>query len=195
MTLKFAFVVGALVLALLSCFICCSRKDWAWLVGGLAFTVGADFFLVLYDWHLPGIAVFCFAHVCYISRALDFKGRGAWKLFLTVGLAVLIASYLGVVWVAVLYAGLFITNIMVNVLWLKKGKTCLPKHNRALVLTGLVLFSLCDVNVLLFNLPQHTSIEMPFWLLQYTFYLIWIFYLPAQAILAISAVSFKKLVL
>jgi len=218
MTLKFAFVVGALVVALMSYFICNSRRDWAWLVGGLAFTVGADFFLVLYDWHLPGVAIFCFAHVCYISRALDFKGnekekgnkkrRGAWKLFLAVGLAVLITSYLGVIWVAGLYAGLFIANLTINFMVCKrrgfgdsapiapiapiKRKTCLPKCNRALILTGLVLFSLCDVNVLLFNLPQHTNIYMSAWLIQTVFYLIWVFYLPAQAILAISAVSFRE---
>ena len=217
MTLKFAFIVGALTVAVLSYVICYSRRDWAWLVGGLAFTVGADFFLVLHDWHLPGVAVFCFAHVCYISRALELDVKSAWKLFLAVSLAVLITAYLGVIWVAVLYAGLFITNIMVNTLWFKKAatllsegsvaglcpaerrgfggrapienkKTCLPKRNRALVLTGLLLFSLCDVNVLLFNLPNYINVEIPSW----TFYLIWFFYIPAQVLLAISAVSFKR---
>ncbi|MCL2388486.1 MAG: hypothetical protein FWC89_13205, partial [Defluviitaleaceae bacterium] len=68
-TLKFAFIVGCLVIALISFFRCHSKKDWGFLVGGLSFTILADYYLVLTQQHLYGIATFCFVQVCYMMRA------------------------------------------------------------------------------------------------------------------------------
>ena len=193
MPLKFVFVVGCFLLALTSYFFCVSKKNWFWLTLGLAFTVGADYFLVIKDWHLHGVAVFCFVHVCYILRVWDCKhGFGLFKqtrkgiLFLVFAVAVITFSVIfafangWLIILASIYAGLFITNIALNF--------CYCKINRPFVLTGLILFALCDINVALFNLPRQFDIGFTF---PWAFQLIWIFYLPSQLLLAVSAVRKK----
>jgi len=191
MTLKFAFIVGCLVFAVLSYFFCHSKRDWAWLVGGLCFTVWADYFLVLYNLHLPGVAVFCFAHVCYIGRSGRLRPFCMIGLFLTVGIIVSIGLIFESIFVlAGLYACLFIVNIFVHVLAFKKPH--LPRHNHVLMLVGLCLFALCDMNVLVFNLPNFIDISFAGLTSHLAFWLIWFFYLPAQGLLAVSGIKFAR---
>ena len=183
MPLKFAFIVGCLAIAGVSYFFCKSKKDWAWLCAGLLFTVGADYFLVLQNRHLPGVAVFCFAHVCYILRAMQPRSKVKATLAVAVLAAVILFTFINgsLLFLTGIYAGLFVTNIALNI------KFC--KINKPLVLTGLVLFMLCDINVALFNLPQHLNFPIFPWV----FTLIWVFYLPSQLLLSVSAVAFPKL--
>jgi len=184
--LKFAFVVICFLIALVTYKFCVSRRDWLWLVTGLGFTVGADYFLVLENNHLYGVAVFCFAHVCYINRARE---KASWILFAVTAVLVTVALFFAsVIALALVYAVLFCANIFVNFRFFKDEKTRLPKRNRTLILAGLILFALCDINVLLFNLPNY--INAPQWFAMF-FMLIWVFYLPSQAILAVTAYDFR----
>jgi len=214
---KFIFVAGCLGVAIVSGLRCVSRRDWLCLVGGLGFTVLADWFLVLRHEHLLGVAAFCFAHVCYIARVVqaDCKERSAYGTFplpsagiaeqflaiqkkredswrrlcwvaAFVGFLVLwcVAVFTGnVVFMAGIYAVLFVINIFVNI------KARRPKANYYLVLAGLVLFALCDLNVMLFNLPRYMGVARDF---SSVFTLIWVFYLPSQVLLAVSALRFGE---
>jgi len=185
MILKFIFIVACFVIAVTSYFFCQSKKDWAWLTAGLLFTVGADYFLVIQNHHLMGVAVFCFAHVCYILRGLNsekHKQKVALIVapFLIVAIVIVFAN--GAIFVlAGIYAALFLMNIAVNI------KFC--KINKPIVLTGLILFALCDMNVLLFNSPHQLDIPVIF---PFAFQLIWVFYLPSQLLLAVSGVRFRR---
>jgi len=131
----------------------------------------ADYFLVLQNSHLPGVAVFCFVHVCYILRV---QRDNIW-----LGLLIIVPVIVGFLfyngWLYALagfYAMLFITNITVNIKW--------RKQNKALVVTGLILFALCDINVAVYNFAPQFSL---------VFALIWVFYLPSQFLLAISGIK------
>jgi len=181
MTLKFVFIVICFAIACLSYFFCHSKKDWAWLTGGLFFTVGADYFLVLHDNHLPGVAVFCFVHVCYILRVFPTH-KYKFALLAVPILVFFVFANNALFVLAGIYATLFIFNIFINIRFCKK--------NRSIIITGLVLFALCDINVMLFNLPRHLDIPVIF---PWAFNLIWVFYLPSQLLLAVSAVKFNKL--
>ena len=182
MTGKFIFITVCLGVAVLSYFFTHSKKDWGFLVGGLASTALADYFLVLHDNHLPGVAVFCFAHIFYILRV--YKKPQAKYLAASVG-AIIFAFYTreALFSLGATYAILFIFSIVVNI-----KSTQLPRANKAIVLTGLILFALCDINVLLFNLPRQFGVGSFPW----AFTLIWVFYLPAQALLAISSIAWSK---
>jgi len=185
MSLKFAFIVVCFAIAMVSYFFCVKRRDWAWLTLGLLFTVGADYFLVIHDNHLPGVAVFCLAHVCYIFRALENTARGKAIALAAVPVLVVVVLFAFVngllLVLAGTYAALFLTNIAVNI------KFC--KINRPIVLTGLILFALCDINVALFNLPSQLGTGFVF---PWAFQLIWVFYLPSQLLLAVSAFNFSQ---
>jgi len=179
---------------------CKSKKDWFWLIIALGFTVVADFFLILHDWHLPGVAVFCFAHLAYIVRAIssatdynisnqDVKLSATprfhfWRYtVILIGLTAILASFfLEVIFVVSgLYAILFIGNICLSARYLG--------YNRRLTITGLLLFLACDICVLIYNLPGYFG--APQWLLG-VFPLIWVFYLPSQILIAISAINFTN---
>ena len=203
---KFVFVCLCLGVAVASFRWRHSLRDWAWLVGGLAATVAADFFLVLHDAHLPGVAVFCLAHICYmhrtgapwryhqrLARGLESPRAVSWKVAAHIVILLMIIGtlyMLGELMLLVgLYAALFATNLGMNIWWVLQDdhndKALPPKRNRALVLVGLVLFMLCDVHVLLFNLPYYMEVPTMPW----AFTLIWVFYLPSQALLAVSGAS------
>jgi len=236
--LKFAFIAGCFTIALLSYFFTWSKRDWGWLTLALGFTLAADFFLILHNLHLPGVAVFCFAHVAYIFRAITTRqeratphegmppcvksptcnngaSNGTIAHTATVAsssqhmqkscpatallsqlktlpgilicIVALVAIMLAFIWldaifvVTGIYATLFITNIYVNARYLLR--------NRALAITGLLLFAACDINVLLFNLPTYMNAPRA---LTNVFPLIWMFYLPAQMLLSISAIDYSR---
>jgi len=187
---KFIFIVVCFMVALGTYFFCKNKRDWFWLALALGFTVVADYFLVLHDWHLPGIAVFCFAHLAYISRAVRGGCQencplanwwiAVWVVALVVIAVVAFIWLDGIFVVTALYALLFITNIIISARYLK--------HNRKLTITGLLLFAACDICVLIFNLPVY--IGAPGWL-RGVFPLIWVFYLPSQVLLAVSAADYS----
>ncbi|MCL2372409.1 MAG: lysoplasmalogenase [Defluviitaleaceae bacterium] len=184
MTLKFIFILACLCTALASYPHRSTKRDWRWLIYGLSFTAAADYFLIIRDWHLPGVAIFIFAHACYIMRGLETQpGRKLNPAWLAAPFAaVLVGMFLhSLLFLAALYALLFLANIITWVLAAKKTRQ--PKH--IVMLTGLILFAACDINVLLFNLPGHLNISPPL----ITFHLIWVFYLPAQVLICISGLN------
>ena len=178
--IKFAFVGGCLAIAVISGVRCWNKKDWLLLVAALMSTVMADYFLVLQEEHLYGVAAFCFAHLCYIFRSVGFR---KWMFVALSGFAVVWGLVLfvfeSVIFLAGIYAILFAMNIYAN------AKTRRPKINYYLVMAGLVLFALCDINVFLYSLPLYTGLPNLF---PYAYLFIWIFYLPSQFLLAISSV-------
>ena len=186
--LLFIYIAACFGVALASYFICWSRRDWLWLTLGLAFTLGADYFLILHDQdrHLIGVTVFCFAHVAYILRALDGKKPRLYALLPFAGAGLAVAA-LALIWldgiyvVTALYGTLFIANICLSARHIQR--------NRVLVMAGLLLFAACDICVLLFNLPLYTGAPEG---LRMIFPLIWVFYLPSQTLLAVSAVDFSR---
>jgi len=180
--IKFAFVGGCLLVALISGFWCRDKKDWLCLVGGLVFTVLSDAYLVMEQEHLSGVAVFCFVHVFYIFRAVEISKKIFAAFFGFVALWSVLLVLKSVIIFAMLYAFLFAVNIFVNY------KTRRPKLNYFLVMAGLILFALCDINVFLFNLPQYLGVPDFF---PSAFALIWIFYLPSQIFLAVSAIRYR----
>jgi len=186
--IKFTFVALCFVVALVSFLRSYSRRDWFWLTAGMGFTVAADYFLVLHDRHLIGITIFCFAHICYILRAIDVRLQ-SWPalVFLMSGIFIVVLAR-SVYVIAAVYATLFAINIIVNGLHLRQKKARLPKHNRVLVLTGLILFMLCDICVLLYNLPTYYGASIQW---RQVLPLVWVFYLPSQVLLALSGVRFK----
>jgi hypothetical protein len=61
--------------------------------------------------------------------------------------------------------------------------------NNILSRLGMILFLLCDVNVLLWNMRTMAGVtEIPHW----TVTIIWMFYLPGQTMLALSAYNFDN---
>ena len=192
--IRFLFIVICFIIAIGSYFQRKHKWDWMCLVGGMAFTVGADYFLILQNQHLTGVLIFWFAHICYGIRAMIalLRHHPRYQLLFK-HLPIVISVFLGIAFIlfnlgqvfiaAGIYAFLFGVNLLINV------KARKQINNAPLILTGLTLFALCDVMVLLYNVPIYFRI-IP-WLMG-VFPLIWVFYLPAQLLLAVSAMDFRE---
>jgi hypothetical protein len=182
MTVKFAFVAFCFVLALGSFFVRRSRRDWLFLCAAMGFTVVSDYFLIINGREAWGVFIFCFAHAAYILRV-----GGAWRWVLPCAFfGALAFGYTGdtLLGLAVAYGLIFLLNLTFHVFYYRE-----KKPNRKIMLTGLLLFALCDVHVLLFNLSRYIYAPE---LTEYGYAMIWVFYAPAQLLLGVSAMDGRK---
>jgi hypothetical protein len=188
-TLAFSWVTLCFSVACLSGLRCAMRRDWAFLAAGMAFTLVADYFLILHDSQPIGLAVFCCTHIMYFLRAAHRRCRAIPFITIVCALPFMLAENFFVL--SALYAVLFMEEVIVNIYNLKHNISGAPFINRAITLAGVLLFALCDINVFFFNLPRF--LPAPVWLAEdVSFTLLWIFYIPAQFLLAISALSYGK---
>lgn len=167
----------------------------------MGFTIFSDYFLLFSENILPGILSFCAVQILYIYFILknadinnirqNFAGR------LIICFAAAIAAYLllicflketiaeaGYVLIAaiLLYAVLFTGNVLLSFRRLHLGR----------ITAGLVLFYLCDINVLLFNLPDFLDLPsgLCHFCLNIAAVLMWVFYLPGKILIFSSQTGY-----
>jgi len=151
------------------------------------FTLGADFFLLFTPLFAPGVFVFLGAHLCALLR---YKPRWA----LPVGVSAAAAFVLAALFASrVLKANAELSLILavcsayavlIICVTVSTFHSPQPRLNTLFSRLGMCLFLDCDVNVAIFNAlpaghPAHTA----------SIVLMWLFYLPAQTLLALSACS------
>ena len=184
--LKYTAIVACFVLAVLILEYSISHDDAKLLIGGLLFTLIADMFFLFTQAAAFGIVSFYFAHLCYIRR----YRRESFKRNLVTVLAVLLFCTVGflsglkfpyVFLLGTVYAVLIIT---VTGLAFLSG---LPKINKRLAGIGMILFLICDANVALSFFAPKTGM-----LYGIADALVWIFYIPSQALLSLSAADFER---
>ncbi len=160
---------------------------WALLGGGdrlvagaLAFTAGADTFLVaLTDHYVLGMALFCGAQWCYLLRVRRMSGRswpGGRLVLCLLSLAGLRALGL---WnpldvLSLVYFANFLCSALLSL-------SCKGRRER-IFSAGLLLYLCCDVCVALFQFPQLLPAAA------YAFVRVgmWLFYLPGQVLIVLS---------
>ena len=158
----------------------------------MGFTLVSDYFLVLIHNNLVGVFTFCFVHITYIFRVSNDRRQSLeWVLapFLAGGFFyfVLGASVPLIGILAVIYGTLFGVNIAEHIKYYRSAKAdALPMTNRRIMLAGLILFALCDIHVLMFNLPHYLP-QVPQAVGEWGRMWIWVFYAPSQLLLAVSA--------
>jgi TRAP-type C4-dicarboxylate transport system permease small subunit len=186
------------------------KRD-AWLqVGVFAFTLVADYLILFTPHFTAGVLVFCCAHIVAIDRYAGFEVVK--KMAFAIGgvavvliIALLIYSYVSYAPVSnfehsesldlALMADKYslpIAAVLYAILIFAVTAAAFTRRqahmNNILSRTGMVLFLLCDINVLLWNLRLQAGFtEIPEW----TITLVWLFYLPGQTALALSAYGFE----
>lgn len=171
------------------------------LAAAMCFTIISDFFLLLHPEHLiPGLFTFCAAQSIYLFAISGGDKKKtlitiALRLFLALTASVIIllsglirfdndTNMNAVLFLVLLYAISFMGNIIRQIII----RRCIFKH-QAMFLTGLLLFVLCDINVLIYNLNGFLNISSQayFTLRNISSVLMWGFYLPSQVIIVLSA--------
>lgn len=179
--LKYAGILLCLIVALLSAL----RGGDRWVAAALAFTAGADVFLLVLNRHYAvGVLLFLCVQTCYLV-CLRRAGTSA-ALWLRAGLPLLLGLGLYCLRMATplnLLSVLYFSQLLSNaaLAWTLHGRRW------RLFALGLTLFVGCDLCVGLFNsglvspaLYRAVSVGM------------WAFYLPSQVLIALSALPDKE---
>lgn len=159
----------------------------------LAFTLGADFFLVILNENYTlAMVIFSMAQLSYAARIYFESGdtlrkatlfvRGGVALFsILLPLIVLGDGADPLAVISVFYFGQLILSCVLAFVNSRRGGLILP--------IGLILFLACDIFVGLGNLGGYLPIEpgtVFWWMAHPPINMAWVFYLPSQALLGIS---------
>lgn len=174
--------------------LCLAFSVWAAVRGGdrltpiaLTLTAAADSLLLVADAHYAlGVLIFLGAQSAYLIRLRRASGRTFYALRLLLPLAAGIALYaLGEASPLNLLAGLYFSQLVCNtaIAW------TLPARPFRILAAGLTLFIGCDVCVGAFNAPALVGPGL--W--RAASFGMWLFYLPSQVLIALSALPEKEI--
>lgn len=176
---------GGILLCLAFAALCALRGGDRLVPAALALTVGADWFLLVRNDHYAlGVALFLGVQTVYYVRLRRNGAGSGWllrsALALGAGLAVCAAGMAGPL---NLLAALYFSQLLSNtaLAWTRKGRGF-----RTFAL-GLTLFVGCDACVGLFNALPPGSALYPAASIG-----MWLFYLPSQVLIALSALAEKE---
>lgn len=185
---KFAGICLCLVTALPGA----KTLDGKLVAAALAFTVCADWFLLVRDDHYPlGVVLFLVVQALYACRLRRLRGRPTPVLYLRLSLVLLWGAFSLIeptvfqLWCVLLY----FSNLCLNcaeafALGYGNGRNA-PGGNVPLVRRfawGLLLFLCCDLCVGLWNV----SLFLPAALSEFARVGMWLFYLPSQVLIVLS---------
>ena len=170
-----------------------SKRDIFLLRAGLLLTVIADLFLLVFQYFTLGVSVFSVVQIIYSIRYDAGSVYSILRNYLIIFLCI-IASYLIVNFyiikieflyaIALFYAFGLVINVVKAIKASKNG--LFPSPNKYMIVLGMILFLLCDINVGLFNtIAQQFS--------NTSYVLIWFFYLPSQVLLSLSGWKIKRI--
>lgn len=186
--IRFAIVVFCFLLTVF-CKKPLNKVDLKLLRLGMFFTVIADLCLIILDYRIIGVSLFCIVQIIYIARYDMGYFRSALKI-LPIALFILLIVYLllnyfnydvdFLIFLSLFYGVCILSGLYTSVKAIRKGKY--PYPNSKLILYGIILFICCDINVALSYMGVLDNL---------TFNLIWVFYLPSQFLLSISGYKFN----
>lgn len=174
--LKYASITLCFLLVTSLTFKSVDKYDSKYVVIAFIFTMIADIFLLFTDNKITGIFFFCLVQLTYLKR---YNKRFFKTTLYFVGIAILVNLLLPFQPLYVI-TGLYAS--LIGACFFSTFYTKLPKFNFFCVRIGMTLFILCDIHVALYNQLSTTSDYYRFVTLA-----MWLFYLPSQLILAMSA--------
>ncbi|MDR1797477.1 MAG: lysoplasmalogenase family protein [Clostridiales Family XIII bacterium] len=186
--LKYASIASCFVLSLLAHERPWRDRDAKLQIVCFLFTLGADFALLFTDRFALGVTIFFGAHLTallrYAPRPLFLVGLAISAYHIACAYALPMLYPADIPQADVLCVGYGILIFLVTAAAFRCKQ---PKANNALSRLGMCLFIACDVHVALYNnLPP----DAPY--LRTAFLLMWVFYLPAQTMLSLSAARITR---
>jgi peptidoglycan biosynthesis protein MviN/MurJ (putative lipid II flippase) len=170
-------------------------RDIELLQWGMFITVIADLCLVIFDFYILGLMFFSLVQITYSVRYAPEKCKTTlinfFITFLCIGLLYLISSLFSkefnfLIPISLFYSICLLTSVIKSIKSFKSKMYTSPYNY--MIVFGMILFLLCDICVALSNitvaLPQTAGFIIRFQLI--VSFLIWVFYLPSQLLLALS---------
>jgi len=160
-----------------------NRRDAVHQVFCLFFAIVADYIILFTDAYQIGVIVFWCAHITAIRRYQPKLFVYAMAAAITGWIICIIMTITGttvpVVLVSSFYAAFILTATVSSYFARQK------RWNNLCSRLGMTLFVMCDINVIFYNMLPQNAPSIPVFGT-----LIWVFYVPAQFLLSISAYSY-----
>lgn len=201
-TLKYTGIILCLILSLIIDNRCHDKEDVRLLQIAFCFTAAADLCLGILNYYKLGIILFCFVQLTYIVR----HNRGSDNVC---KLSIIISSVIVVFLLEVIINNfnfgvngvdkkLIMIGSMYSILlccsvftaWRTFSGKLYPKYSCYFISIGMTLFFLCDINVGVSGVISHVFIN-GINIEAVSRFLVWIFYLPSQVLLALSGYKNK----
>lgn len=173
------------------------KRDRLLLQIGLFITILADLCLLILDYYILGIALFCLVQIIYYNR---YRGGKACRpplifiKFIVIFLLTLAGYFiinLTPVKVNFLFAMAFFYSVCLIISTAESinafKNNSYPCYNKYMIIVGMALFLLSDIAIAIFNMSKEFSICM----YNISASLIWGLYLPSQVLLSVSGYRFK----
>ena len=174
--LKYASIMLCFLLATGLYYHSTDKRDSKYVVLALIFTLAADLFLLFTQRKITGVFFFCLMQLTYLKR---YNIR-FFKVGIGFAVIAIFIHFLSLFQPLYVIAGLYAFLIVTCFLATFHAK--LPKFNLQCARVGMALFILCDIHVALYN-----QLSMSSDYFRFVTVAMWLFYLPAQFLLAISA--------
>jgi len=180
-------------------FILSKSKVNFWLMLGLTFTLLADTFLVLIQIEQTlAMLIFSFAQICYLVVLYYLnqnKKQLQISLYLRCGLFIVLSLVAGIVLgsafsLLVLVSLFYFSNLIFNLIF-----SGINIKTSSLLFCGFLLFIMCDILIglqVLTTIISTPALENVLSSLNTYFDLAWVFYLPSQLLLTLSAIQYAK---
>ncbi len=166
---------------------------------GLFITMFADLFLTVFNYYVLGVILFSLVQIIYSIRYEIMKSSKTFLIIITIFL-LLIFTYLtihlfttkiDVLFIAVLFYSICIIISLIKAIKAYKSNLY-PYPNKHMIVCGMVLFLLCDINVALHNVTEVMLLSgnLIDTLHNISAILIWLFYIPSQVLLSLSGYNY-----
>jgi hypothetical protein len=161
----------------------------------LLITVIADLCLVIFDFHILGVIFFSFVQIIYCMRyttkevkttLINFFITFQFIMLSYVMIELFIKEISILAPISLFYAICLLSSVTKAMKLWKNDLYTFP--NKYMVILGMILFLLCDICVALSNITEilHLLGCSCIRIQQISIFLIWVFYLPSQLLLALS---------
>lgn len=193
--LKYIGILLSLALSLLIGDNGYNKKDTRLLQLALCFTAAADLCLLILDYYTVGVLLFCFVQITYIIRHAGILKNNI-KIFGSLIFVILVFVMIldtNIIHINIISRELLIIGCIYAILLISSVYSAWRVFNRGsytslscyLICIGMTLFFLCDINVAISALINNVFI-FGVSLKGVSRFLVWIYYLPAQVLLALS---------
>ena len=183
---KFSIVAACFALSLLALRKPVDKRDARLLCLGLAFTVIADYFLIIASSFEAGLMAFICVQIVYNIRYTGLNVKQSLALAAACFVFAFIAGVSTLVSLALAYTVLFGFSLAAAAR--RFADRTYPFPNDCLILAGMVSCAICDVFVALLNSGTDFAAAREGRLV----FLIWLFYIPGIFMLSISGISFSS---
>jgi hypothetical protein len=160
------------------------------LIAALFFTVIADTILVWTHYEVAGVIIFCLAQFFHAKRIHNLRTIYFFGFLIFLAIIMVVAylyNFVPIYTVATLYAFLLVFNLISAIMYRKNHQSKAAIYLKY----GFITFVACDICVALRHvIMDGLALDL---ILPIVSFLVWIFYLPSQALLSHSSLPVTRL--